>query len=324
MSILVGVTRLAERLHSTVESLGGVALHSELVEAGFGRRSIQWAREKGYLVPLGRGIFTTARLWAHADGRLRHALKVRARQRRNPMLVAVGPSAAALRGWPLPYGPPDVPILSLPRDLDHRGAPGRQGNVLLRRSFLGYGEVVSRDGLLLTNPVRTVIDCARQLGPTWGLAIGDVALQRCDIGRLEILAHLEGSPGASGNRAARWVAEHVRRGPESVLESLARAVIVLGGFPEPTPQVWVATRRGAFRVDLMDEANRVVTEADGRLKYRVDDEDPDAAVWEEKLRQDAIRDERFEVERFVMADHGRRRAFLGRYAEAVARGRRLS
>jgi len=114
------------------------------------------------------------------------------------------------------------------------------------------------------------------------------------------------------------VVEYARAKVESPLESLARGVVVLAGLPEPTPQVWVRTREGDFRVDLLDEANKVIIEADGKVKYASADD-----LWREKRREDALRDSGFEVVRFTFADYHRQDVWLDGYRRAVNRASRL-
>jgi len=48
----------------------------------------------------------------------------------------------------------------------------------------------------------------------------------------------------------------------------------------------------------------------------------DEELWDEKLREDAIRDQRLEVVRFTMADHYHQPGLLARYAMARARAAR--
>ena len=70
-------------------------------------------------------------------------------------------------------------------------------------------------------------------------------------------------------------------------------------------------------MDLLDEANNVVIEADGRAKYSTPDD-----VWRGKRREDALRDSGFEVVRFTYADYHRPSPWLAGYRRALARGRR--
>ena len=64
-------------------------------------------------------------------------------------------------------------------------------------------------------------------------------------------------------------------------------------------------------------------ELDGRLKYVRDDdaEQPDRVLWEEKLREDLIRDHGFEVARGYWKDRAEGgRPFVERVRKAMARG----
>jgi hypothetical protein len=147
------------------------------------------------------------------------------------------------------------------------------------------------------------------------LAIADAALARWPLDPAELIAAAEARPPAPGHLRIRWAVTHARPAVESPLESLARAVIVLARLPEPTPQVWVGTQLGQFRVDLLDEANRLITEADGKVKYTAPE-----ALWQEKRREDALRKAGFEVVRFTMPDHHHPDPWLRTYREALKRG----
>jgi very-short-patch-repair endonuclease len=117
-----------------------------------------------------------------------------------------------------------------------------------------------------------------------------------------------------GHLKAAWVAAYALATAESPLESLARAVTMLGGFPEPRTQVEIETRLGPFRVDLLDRGGRVVTEADGRSKYSSPRD-----VWQEKRREDALRDRGLEVIRFTYADYRNPGPWLAAYRRALKR-----
>jgi very-short-patch-repair endonuclease len=69
-------------------------------------------------------------------------------------------------------------------------------------------------------------------------------------------------------------------------------------------------------VDLLDEANSVIIEADGKVKYTSAQE-----VWREKRREDALRDSGFEVVRFTHADYCHQPPWLASYRQALTRAR---
>jgi uncharacterized protein DUF559 len=303
-----------------VREHGFVLTTQEALAAGITVPALAWARRKGRLRSLRQGVHTSAGVWDEASAEVRHALELLAHQRVRPELVACGLSAAAVLGLPLPTGPPPQPQLTEPRaptpapPARRKGAEGRRAGALLRCSWLSESEVrTTRGGLRVTSPVRTVLDCARELDAPWGLAVADAALTGLRVTTGRLASAVATHPPVPGRRA-RWVVEHARPGVESPLESLARAVIVLAGLPEPTPQVWVGTGSGSFRVDLLDEVNRVITEADGKLKYTAQED-----LWKEKRREDALRAQGFEVVRFTMSDYHQPQTWLPSYTQALAR-----
>ena len=237
-------------------------------------------------------------------------------QKINPGRVASGTSAAMLLGLPTPERTIELPQFTVARAGASAGALGLRAGSLGRCAWLAAHEIrTTRSGIRITSPIRTVLDCAREMDAPWGLAIADAAIGRWKLDPGDLIAAAEAiSPSVNRRQRVLWVVRHARAGVESPLESLGRAVVVLAGLPEPTPQVWVSTRIGRFRVDLLDEANHVITEADGRLKYATED-----AVWQEKRREDALRDGGFEVVRFVMADYKNQGPWLEGYRRAVQR-----
>jgi very-short-patch-repair endonuclease len=169
-------------------------------------------------------------------------------------------------------------------------------------------------GLRVTAPGRTVVDCARHLDLPWSLAVGDAARARWRLSRGRLMQAAAQNRYAPGHPAAVWVARLAKQEPESPLESLARAIVVLAGHPEPRCQVRVMTRDGAYRVDLLDASGTVVIEADGRIKYASRND-----LWREKRREDALRDAGLEVVRFTLADYRTRMRWVEGFERAAAR-----
>lgn len=281
-----------------MRTLGGVASARELRAAGVSSHALRWAVRKGDVTAVRRGVYAVTESWNRAGPQRRHLLLLLAHQRIAPDLVASSVSAAVVLGLPTPTGPPPEPVFTTVRRGAASGALGRRGGRLTRRARLGEEEIWSlRNGLRLTSPQRTVLDCAREWSRPWGLAIADAALRHRTVTGEGLLAAARRRAGMPGGRNALWAAQHTRAAVESPLESLARAHIVLAGCPEPTPQVWLGTRSGNFRVDLLDRGHRLVTEADGRLKYQHPDD-----LWEKKRREEALRERGYAVIRFTMRD----------------------
>jgi len=286
---------------------GGLVTAAEAMATGWTRSRLKRSLDAGRLIRLRQGVYTAAGRWESAGRRERHQLVLRAHQRLNPAVAGRGLSAIAALGLPLPAEVEADPVARRPDLL--RLTPG---DVAIR---------VGRGPKLASLP-QIVADAARLLPIEWALAVADAAVFRGLI-TVDELRTAELRPGVPGAAAARWVLDRVRARVESPLESLARAAIILGGFPEPVPQQLVPTARGIYRVDLLDAEARVIVEADGKGKYgstRFRSDRHDDPVWDEKLRADALQRRGFAVVRFVMADYYARSPFLAEYA--AARNRR--
>ena len=83
---------------------------------------------------------------------------------------------------------------------------------------------------------------------------------------------------------------------ESPLETLTRLRLHDSGLPMPELQVEVDAFGTVYRVDMMWPAQRVVLEADGRLKYTGDE------LWREKVRQERLARLGYTVLRVMWSD----------------------
>lgn len=119
----------------------------------------------------------------------------------------------------------------------------------------------------------------------------------------DVLASCHGWPGIDQARVAIAFAE---ARCESPLELWVRIWLRTGGLPVPTPQYTVRVgRRHVGRVDFCFEAERVVVECDGQIKYRPGSSwtaTPSETLWKEKLREDEVRAAGFEVVRAYAKD----------------------
>jgi very-short-patch-repair endonuclease len=86
---------------------------------------------------------------------------------------------------------------------------------------------------------------------------------------------------------------------ESAAESRTRWALKTLGFRMPEPQVEILDERGEFvaRVDFLYADIKLVIEVDGRLKY-----DTPQALWDEKLREDRLRELGYTIVRLTWAD----------------------
>ncbi len=183
-----------------------------------------------------------------------------------------GPTAALLHGWEV-VSAPARPVVTVRRDRSRAHRP----HVDVRRRDLAPGEVVQRDGLRLTAPLRTVLDCCRDLPLREAVAVADSALRARALSKGELVAWLVALPGGPGRDRVAQVVRLVDPLAGSVLESLCRLLLVESGLtPEQTQ--YPVRRSGRFvgRVDFAWSSAHLVVEADGfawhsdRASYRRD------------------------------------------------------
>jgi hypothetical protein len=158
------------------------------------------------------------------------------------------------------------------------------------------------DGIAVTTPARAVLDVARSLAFEPAVALADAALAkpRRNLPPLatpaELASLLERGRRRPGTAAARRVVAFADGRSGSVGESRSRVAIDAAGLPPPVLQWEVYSASGMFigRVDFAWPAFRTVAEFDGKVKYgrllRAG-QDPGEAVYQEKLREDALRGE---------------------------------
>lgn len=164
-------------------------------------------------------------------------------------------SAAIEHGWAVKT-PPDRPWVTYPRNRHLRPEGRAEGHP--RWGSLTAAEVEAG----VTDPVRTVLDCARVLPFDEALAVADSALRAGDVTRDALVAtaaHLRG-PGAPAARRVASLADGRAANPfESVLRAIALEVPEL--HLEPQHRVW---DRGLWAtVDLGDPELRLALEAEG-------------------------------------------------------------
>ncbi len=191
-------------------------------------------------------------------------------------------SAALLWGAPL-WEPPDVTHVRQ----QYRASVTAAADILRHRPLPARWTTL--DGIPVTTREQTVFDCAATMHPLHGLVVADWA--RRVVGHDEVHRLLEVHKG-KGRRRARLVLDLSDKGAESPWETWLRHLASRAGLPRPRTQFPVTTRIGRFFVDLAWPEHRVLAEFDGRVKYSDGAlgpaYDPDRALFDEKVREDAI------------------------------------
>jgi hypothetical protein len=279
-----------------------VLLRREAVGTGWSDDELGRLVRAGELSRLRRGAYVNGVLPPGAA--TAHALLVRATIAGLRRAAVVShQSAAVLHG---------LPLWDTPLDRVHatRRPPAyndTSGVLRCHVARLRDDEVVEVDGLAVTDPVRTALDLARSLPHEAAVVALDAALHRGLLSHQFLRARLLDIAGTPGSRSAARAIGFADGRSESVGESRSRVILHRWKLPPSALQFEVQAADGGFvgRCDFAWEEQRLVGEFDGRIKYgrllRPGQEAGDA-VFEEKRREDAIREEDWGVIRWVWSD----------------------
>ena len=152
------------------------------------------------------------------------------------------------------------------------------------------------------------MDVASEFGYPSGLVIADAALHK-RITRDQLTKALTRYPYDAHVRLRAAVVSDADGRAETPIESLGRILLRDIGIEDVEPQHEVVLGDGtkAF-VDLYSARLHHCFECDGRLKYRTqvnlrgDEVDANQILWDEKMREDALRGAGFGVSRIVWKD----------------------
>jgi hypothetical protein len=300
-------------LESASRRRGGVFTVADARRAGHRPDEIRTAVVSGRWHRLRRGVYADASRWAAAavDDRERHLLSAAAAL----AVLGHGPvlshsTAARFHRFLLPRQA-DETVRLTHADQWRNGRDYRVAAADLP------AEDIDRTGLLpVTRSARTLVDCCRE----WSLADAvvsiDAAIQRKQVRRAQLTAAVLRQRHWLGiGEAAR--ALHVANGrAESPLETRGRLAFLDAGLPLPELQVELHGPRGFIgRVDAWFDDPGIAVEFDGLVKYTdpYRGRTPAQVLWDEKRREDLIRDLDVPVVRVVQEDLPR----LGRPTERI-------
>lgn len=214
--------------------------------------------------------------------------------RRSPIVLS---HYSAARSWGMPIvnrWPFAVHATS------HPSSPRRSKNgVVIHRSALPDPDVVELDGVLVTSRLRTLVDLAATAPLRDAVAALDHQLR---VGAVEHEALKDAAldlEGMRGRVPARKAIAFASPLAGSVGESFSRVLLHELGFPEPELQHRFETRGRLRYADFRWAQLRLVGEFDGRTKY---EQDPTGAIWDEKLRENELRELGEQLVRWTWAD----------------------
>ena len=167
-------------------------------------------------------------------------------------------TAAALRGWWLPWLPLDLPLLATTRSGVHVQRPG----LYVRRSI--HTTLVDFNGLRLVDAATCLLEMAVDLCLVDLVPLVDIALGAgCTVEEIEAVAW----PGRRGARTLRQALRLSDARSESAWESILRLLHVLAGVSDVEPQAPICDATGTVvaRADLLLGGTRRMHEYDGAV-----------------------------------------------------------
>lgn len=301
-----------------------VTLTRELTQRGFDASEIARMTRAGALVHLRRGAYGEP-MSGDTDARLEHLRLVRASVRLCSVDATVSHMSAAA-AHDLPLWTDRLDRVHLTRD--QPGGGRRRRYVVLHGLRLPPTDRTAVGDLSVTSVARTVLDLSCELPMRQAVAIGDAALRR-GVTSAELEEQLRQAVGRTGIHAARRTIPFLDARSESPGESVSRVDLYRIGVPPTELQYDVFDDAGSFvgRSDFAWPEHRTLGEYDGRGKYQDllrPDQTAADVLWEEKAREDRLRDLGWQVVRWVWQDLKEPERLRRRLLRAFARGDRMA
>jgi hypothetical protein len=296
-----------------------IVLTRTLRNQGFDDRELRRMRRDGTLVPVRRGAYVRDRPAERSrDEEHRELILATVLQLHDAAVISHG-SAAVLHG--LPTWPKAIDRVHVTRNRNSGG--NRRGVVQVHATPLTKGDITTIDGVPVTSLARTVLDLCRTLPIEQAVAAGDRALT-FGLVREVLEDHLAQMGRWPGIRQARRTVALLDPQSESAGESVSRVRLHQDGLPTPELQQDVYDDEGHFvaRVDFYWKEQRTIGEFDGKIKYgrllkpgqAIED-----VLFEEKRREDALRDLGWQIVRWLWRDLYRPGVIRDRVLRAFAR-----
>lgn len=160
-------------------------------------------------------------------------------------------------------------------------------------------DLALRDRVPLTSLARTAIDLCRHT-TVWhdAVIVADSAL-RLGLRKAELQSAAARASAWRGGAMAVRAADFADGRAQSAAESVARVLFAEhAALRDWDLQVRIGDAYGVFaQVDFLYRAHRTIVEVDGRVKYSDPWGKPADVLWEEKQREDRLRDAGYEVVR---------------------------
>lgn len=296
-----------------------IVLTRTLRHQGFDNRELRRMKREGTLVPVRRGAYVRERPAERTrDEEHRELVVATAPQLHDAAVISHG-SAAVLHG--LPTWPRAIDRVHVTRNRNSGG--NRRAVVQVHAAPLTEADVTTIDGVPVTSLARTVLDLCRTVPIEQAVAAGDRALA-FGLVRAVLEDHLAQMSRWPGTRQARRAVALLDPRSESAGESVSRVRLHEEGLPAPELQQAIYGQDGRFvaRVDFCWKEQRTIGEFDGKIKYGrliKPGQSIEDVLFEEKRREDALRDLGWQIVRWLWRDLYRPGVIRDRVLRAFAR-----
>jgi len=268
----------------------GVFLRREAEALGCHDHAIAKAVRSGVWIRVRRGAYTLTHLWEGLSLAARYDLLSRAVVRQSQTVVALS-HTSALNQWGCPIWDTDLGEVHLTRPDGKAGR--REAGVRQHRGVVLDGDLIKRQGVLVTNPVRAGLEYTTVADVEHSVVEIDDILHR----KLATTADFRERYSAMTHWPDTLTTDLVLRladgRSESVGETRIRFLCWRQGLPAPIPNYPILDEHGreVARVDLAWPELGLFLEFDGKVKYeRLQKEGERASdlVVREKQREDMI------------------------------------
>ena len=230
------------------------------------RRALAARVHSGSIVTPYRGMYARRDYWDALNPIDRTLHTVRALALQHPAWVFAGLTAACIHSYDHSWSLHGDGIISIASPRPNQPGDERRLHRIYIRDFDG----IRVNGLLVTDPIRTLLDCGGEYSFVEALPLFDsAARQGVQIGKVNILCNTLGLDSSN----IRLLCAHASALSDNGGESTIRALIISNGFLPPEVQRPFANPNNPnapYRADLtwrLPDDRIIVAEYDGMAKY---------------------------------------------------------
>lgn len=296
-----------ERLAVLAEQGSGLFLTQQAYAVGLDDNHLLRLRKAGQCFRLTRGIYVVSHYRA-TEPEAAHLQLARGGLLQYPDAALSHDSALLAHGFPAWNVDPH--LAHLIRPVKHQ---------VRRQSFVidpWWGRTVQSEYGRAVEPAVAVVQTARTKGLLSGVVAADHGLHQEIFTSEQLAEAAEAVAGWPDSAPVCAMLDLADGSSESPGESRCRVSLTVAGF-DLVPQVRIYDEHGVLvgRVDFLVKGTKVILEFDGKVKYASGDP---TVLWDEKRREDRLRELGYLVIRVTWADLERPQQLIARIRVALA------